>query len=515
MTATLERFIQQLLQSPLFRSSDLERIVDDARESGESAELLAHRLISEGKLTRYQLEEIRRGRGQRLKYGSYLVQRVIDRGGMGKVVLAMHQTLKRPAALKILPARAMLSEQKRERFVREISLLASLSHPNIVEIYDSDYEHGRLYFAMEYIEGQNLKRYVRQEGLMSPERALGLILQAARGLACAHAAGIVHRDVKPSNLILDTSGRIKVLDLGLALVEQMDVEDQPLTKDGAALGTADFMAPEQSSDAHSADVRSDVYSLGATLYYLLTGRVMYKAKTTVQKLLAHRQQAIPDLEAKRAGLPTGIIALFRRMVAKSPDDRFQHMDDVIRAIESMVGDESSGVRLDFLDSSIPGDDLGPPAVGNEMNETRIEVDDSTHGDLIAIGSDQSESVLKQRARRRESSAPSLRIRRDILFGVGAVVLIAVLLPMFSMFAGGDRGGTVSLRLSAEQAKGVAVYLDNRRIAEFDADDRNYTVAVPADGQPHLLELRRGLTERFRAYLFLHDAESIELTPRFE
>lgn len=513
MTATLERFIHQLVQSPLSRSSDLERIVNDAREIGQSPELLAHRLVSEGTLTRYQLEQIRRGRGSRLQYGSYLIQREIDRGGMGKVMLAMHQTLKRPAALKILPARSMLSEQKRERFVREISLLASLSHPNIVEIYDSDYEHGRLYFAMEYIEGQNLKRYVRQEGLMSPDRALGLILQAARGLACAHAAGIVHRDVKPSNLILDTSGRIKVLDLGLALVEQMDVEDEPLTKDGAALGTADFMAPEQSSDAHSADVRSDVYSLGATLYYLLTGRVMYKAKTTVQKLLAHRQQPVPDPAEKRPGLPPGIITLFQKMVAKSPDDRFQSMDALIRAIESMVGDESSGVRLDVVDSSAQVETLTDAPGTHEMHET--SVDDSTHADLIAIDTDRSESLFKHRSRRRESSSPLLRIRRDLLVGVGAVVLIAALLPLFSTFGDGDEVSKVTLRFSATQAKGVVVFLDNKRVAALDADDRDYTVDVPANGQQHLLELRRGVAERFRVYFYLDQPKPIELVPRFE
>lgn len=503
MALSIDRFIEQLTGSMLLSAEDLKQVLSDADVVRESPEQLAHRLLSEKKLTRYQLDKIRRGKADQLVFGSYVIQRELARGGMGEVVLAKHAALKRHAALKLLPRISMLNERKRERFMREVAVLSRLSHPNIVEIYDCDYQHGRLYYAMEYIEGQNLKRLIRQQGLISPRRALDYVLQAARGLACAHAAGVIHRDVKPSNLIVDHSGRIKVLDLGLAFVAELDEEAGRLTKKGEALGTADFAAPEQSMDGHSVDGRSDIYSLGATLYFLLTGRVMYKGGTLVEKFLAHHESPIPDLAKKRSGLPKSVVTLFRTMVAKSPDDRFQTMQELIAAIEEILEG-----------ASLSDDGSGDLDDGSSVDGSGS----TTHSGLADVTLDDASSVLERRLRRARQPVPSIRIRRDVLWGTTIVIFIAMALMTFAHgnpFQTGPAHGRVTLQFSRISTEGVRVSLDDRRVAQLRAGERAITLEIPADGKPHKLRLLGGTYDNYTVHLVLPEPTSIELTPEFD
>ena len=193
---------------------------------------------------------------------------------------------------------------------------------------------------MEYVEGQNLSELVKRDGPLPVEQALAYLTEAARGLAFAHAAGVVHRDVKPANLLVDAGGVVKVLDMGLARLPLYgkDAGNGGLTSSGVVMGTAAFMAPEQAADTHRADERSDVYSLGCCLYFLLTGWPPYEGRTPMEILFAHREQPIPSLRKARPDCPPRVDALFRAMIAKRPEDRPASMTAVHSELESLQSD---------------------------------------------------------------------------------------------------------------------------------------------------------------------------------
>jgi serine/threonine protein kinase len=225
-----------------------------------------------------------------------------------------------------------------------VTVAAKLSHPNIVTAYDADQVGGNHLLVMEYVDGSDLWATVKKDGPLPIEKAVDCVLQAARGLEAAHAAGIFHRDIKPSNLILDKSGKVKVVDLGLASLTMDDPDQAPLTEDGTVLGTADFISPEQAVETRSADARSDVYSLGCTLFFLLTGRVMYPAETLMQKMLAHREQPVPSLRDLRPEVSEQLAAVYGKMVAKRADERQQSMTEVIGDLESLQRDGALAVE---------------------------------------------------------------------------------------------------------------------------------------------------------------------------
>jgi serine/threonine protein kinase len=307
---------------------------------------LAETLVNKKKLTKYQAERIFHGKGRALVLGNYTILDKIGAGGMGQVFKAEHRRMHRIVAVKVLARSRMKDASSAARFEREVTVAAKLNHPNIVTAFDADYVNGFHLFVMEYVDGSDLWATVKKTGPLPIEQAVECILQAARGLEAAHAAGILHRDVKPSNLILDKKGTVKVVDLGLAYLNVEAESDQQasLTEDGTVLGTADFMSPEQALDSRTADARSDIYGLGCTLYYLLTGQLIYPAETRMQKALAHREQPIPSLRALGPEATEQVETVFRKMVAKRVEDRHQSMTEVIGDLEGLQKGGTGAVK---------------------------------------------------------------------------------------------------------------------------------------------------------------------------
>jgi hypothetical protein len=274
------------------------------------------------------------------RVGECVIDGLLDGGGMGEVYLAVHEVLQCPVAVKVLTPRLAGNPNAVQRFFQEVQLLARMKpHPNLVTAMHASTHEGQPYLVMEYVPGEDLRKRVARDGPLPPELACHYIRQAAVGLGYAHGHQIVHRDVKPSNLMLTPDGTVKVLDLGLARLmpgpELSPREGQ--TRLGAILGTPDFLSPEQARNASRADARSDLYSLGCTFYYLLTGRVPFPTPAPVDKVVAHATQRPEPIQRFRPEVPPGVTAVVDRLLAKRPEDRFSSAEALIAALDALSG----------------------------------------------------------------------------------------------------------------------------------------------------------------------------------
>lgn len=337
MPVTLEQFTQLLNDSGLLSAEDM----DDVRAGlpqYETVEALAENLYRRNKLTKYQLTRVIQGKAKSLHLGNYTVLDKIGQGGMGLVVKAKHRVMQRIVAIKVLSASTVKSPDAVKRFHREVEAAARLNHPHIVAAFDADQSNGTHFLVMEYVDGYDLAALIRMQGTLSVRRAIEFMLQAGRGLEFIHTHGVVHRDIKPSNLLIDRAGVVRILDMGLARLENSE-QATDLTSSGQIMGTIDYMAPEQAVNTRTADHRADIYSFGCTLWYLLTGRSVYDGETAMAKLLEHRDRAIPSLLGINAELQTtnpravAIDRVIRKMLAKHPDQRYQSMAEVLMALE--------------------------------------------------------------------------------------------------------------------------------------------------------------------------------------
>ena len=316
----------------------------------------------------------------------YRIERTLGTGGMGTVYLARQLSLDRPVALKVMSRRWSADPVFAARFTREAYAAALLSHPNVVQIYDIGEADGLRFFSMEYVAGRSLADVVREAGRLDPETAVGYALQAARGLKHAHDRGLIHRDVKPDNLLLDDQGIVKVADLGLVKTPNLHpAQDRPagnpddpaggllslpadMTGVRMALGTPAYMAPEQCRDAARVDHRADVYALGCTLYVLVTGRAPFDGDTAVALMTQHAYQPLVPPEAVTARVPKELSAVIQKMMAKDPADRFADMAEVIRTLEQWLGVHHAGTfsprddQIDQLEQHVRAFHEAPAAV---------------------------------------------------------------------------------------------------------------------------------------------------------
>ena len=309
---------------------------------GEAAMAMATRLVRDGLLTPFQAKVLLKGRPQ----GFFLTTKykILDHlgtGGMGRVYLCEHLLLHRLVAVKVLGVNTANSETASqsqgniERFYREAQAVAALDHKNIARVFDVDQTRGAPFMVMEYLDGVDLSRYVAGHGPLEPNRAADYIRQAAEGLQHAHEAGLVHRDIKPSNLILDRTGCVKVLDLGLARFLVDSRRNQGVTErydSKVILGTADFMAPEQAVDSSKVDIRADIYSLGCSLYFLLTGQMVFDTDVFAQKMMAHQMQQPIPIRTHSPHVSPELEAVVARMMEKKPHDRYQTPAEVAAAL---------------------------------------------------------------------------------------------------------------------------------------------------------------------------------------
>jgi serine/threonine protein kinase len=334
--STNDEFLDLVRKSGVVDEKRLAAHVDKLRETGQlpaDPAKLAAQLVRDGILTHFQAEQFLQGKWRRFTIGKYKVLERIGSGGMGTVYLCEHLMMRRRVALKILPADKAKDASALERFYREARAVAALDHPNIVRAYDIDQDDNLHFLVMEHVDGSSLQEIIKRAGPMDHLRAAHYIRQAALGLQHAHdTAALVHRDIKPGNILVDRNGIVKVLDMGLARF--FHDEEDVLTKkyDENVLGTADYLAPEQAIDSHGADIRADIYSLGGTFYFCLTGRTPFAEGTVAQKLIWHQTRQPRSIRSIRPEVPEGIASIIDRMMAKDRSQRYQTPQEAADAL---------------------------------------------------------------------------------------------------------------------------------------------------------------------------------------
>jgi len=339
---SLPEFLKVLRASGLVDEGRLAPVIAPWQgSSGEVPQGLLDALVAGELLTAWQLEQIRKGKSKGFTLGKYRLLRLLGAGGMSSVYLAENPTLRQQVAIKVLPIKRVDQSSYLARFEREAQAAFRLSHHNIARAFDLDTFSNVHFMVLEYIEGTDLYAKVKAEGPLDVREAADLIRQAAVGLHYAHEEGLVHRDIKPANLMLDKRGTVKILDLGLALDDE---EDGSLTRehDEKVLGTADYLAPEQARDSHKADRRSDIYALGCSFYYLLTGKPPFATGSLGERIRAHISAPPPNLLEKRADVPPALAELYFRMMEKHPEARPQTAKEVADALDNWL--ESSAAK---------------------------------------------------------------------------------------------------------------------------------------------------------------------------
>jgi serine/threonine protein kinase/DNA-binding response OmpR family regulator len=292
-----------------------------------------------GLITAFQAGELRNKRIADLAMANYLILDRLGEGGMGTVFRARHKRMRRIVALKVLNPEIQENPDHLQRFQREIETLARLNHPGVIQAYDADFGPSGFFLVLELVEGNDLDGIVRKNGPLPVSEAIDAMIQSAKALQYVHDQGMVHRDIKPQNLMRNRQGDIKVADLGLVRLAEAESADdhnkQGLTQQFTIAGTLEFMAPEQAENTSGVDNRADIYSLGCSLYYILAGKNVYTGKSVMDKLMAHMTHPIPSIRELRTDVSEKLDNVFMKMVAKTVDQRYQTMNEVIADLENI------------------------------------------------------------------------------------------------------------------------------------------------------------------------------------
>jgi serine/threonine protein kinase/tetratricopeptide (TPR) repeat protein len=335
-------FLDNLRASQVLEARQIDEVIRAVKLADDPAPL-ARMLIQRSLLTPFQVNQIIRGAGKELALGPYRLLDRIGEGGCGQVYKAYHQRMDRIVAIKVMRKEKLNHPDAVRRFLQEIRAAGQLVHPNIVMAFDAGQENGTHFFAMEYVDGIDLTRMVKESGPQPVVHACEYIRQAALGLQHAHERGMVHRDIKPSNLLLTKVngspplGLIKILDMGLARLQNPDEQTQQLTRLGVVVGTPDFLAPEQAKNSSTVDTRADLYSLGCTFYYLLAAQKPFTGATSTEVMIKHLTDEPTPLSSLRNDVPPGVQAMVKKLMAKKPEDRFQIPAELSAALGPYCG----------------------------------------------------------------------------------------------------------------------------------------------------------------------------------
>ncbi|HUQ72680.1 MAG TPA: family 16 glycoside hydrolase, partial [Planctomycetaceae bacterium] len=488
MPLSLDQFAHHLSTSGLLTADELAAFRSSSRAA--DAEQLARELVKQQKLTAYQAQQVYSGRAKSLVLGNYVVLDKLGQGGMGMVLKAQHRRMKRIVALKVLSPNVTKTPEVVARFHREVQAAARLEHPNIVAAYDADEANGTHFFVMQFVEGQDLSAIVKAKGGLPVEQAANCILQAARGLEFAHRQGVIHRDIKPANLLLDSKGVVKILDMGLARIEGDTGVQAELTNTGAVMGTIDYMAPEQALNTKSADARSDIYSLGISLWYLLTGRPAFSGESLMARMLAHRESAIPSIRDALGGsgraspqLLSGLDTIFQKMVAKRAADRYQSMTEVIAALESCLrGDAAEAPSVaapssedskfrEFLDG-LQNTDLSIAAAKKSKSRSKTAtVTEQDAGPTLSVSAADAntdpQSFLSRPSRRRKRPAKRAWWQDPRGQIGGGLAAVALLVGVIVITITNKDGSKTTVAVPADSAQSVEVIQDGRSVIKVE------------------------------------------------
>ncbi|MEK6236771.1 MAG: serine/threonine protein kinase [Planctomycetales bacterium] len=327
-------------------------------------------LIDSKRLTRWQAKRLLKGKHHGFFLGKYQLLSRLTSDEQNVVYLAEHTLMRRQVAIKMLSPRRLKDSSQLELFLQESQVIASLDHPNIIQAFNIDHEGDLYYMVLEYVPGKNLERMVQDQGPLHVDTAVDFAQQIAEGLDHAHGRDVVHRDVKPANLLLDESGTVKILDLGLAGLSGSSSESARRER-GQLHGAADYLAPEQAVGDAKADERSDLYGLGCTLCFLLTGEPPFASDNVMDTLRKHREASPPDLTALRDEVPEDLSAIVHRLMAKDPDDRYQTAAELVEDFEAWQ--EEHEIDLDASrDTKRPSHAVTMPGVSSDEEDTSDE-----------------------------------------------------------------------------------------------------------------------------------------------
>ena len=335
--SSVEELLQLIRKSGMIEDAKLTTYLQ-RRQMGrglpEDPRDAANSMVEDGLVTDFQAEQYLLGKWRGFTIGKYKLLERVGVGGMGQVFLCEHMYMKRRVAIKVLPPAKAEQPAALGRFYREARAAGSLEHPNIVRTHDIDQDGNLHFIVMEYVDGSNLLDMVKKFGPMDTRRACHYMRQVAVGLDFAFRSGIIHRDIKPGNILIDRRGVAKILDMGLARFYK-DQTDMLTVKydDKIVLGTADYVAPEQVANSHTVDIRADIYAMGASFYFLLAGHPAFPSGSVSQKLLWHRTKDPTPIRQIRPEVPEGIAAILAKMLAKDPNARYQTPIEIVADLE--------------------------------------------------------------------------------------------------------------------------------------------------------------------------------------